>query len=86
MLNPVAFKQKYDQQVGQMLPLVARKLEAHALANNLSSSDMRDIVSQHPGLKKLLIDSGYATPMIGDQANPIAEYLTEPETLGQRWG
>lgn len=86
LLNPVAFKQKYDQQVGQMLPLVARKLEAHALANNLSSSDMRDIVSQHPGLKKLLIDSGYATPMIGDQANPIAEYLTEPETLGQRWG
>ena len=85
LLNPVAFKQKYDQQVGQMLPLVARKLEAHALSNNLGASDMRGIVNQHPGLKKLLIDSGYATPMIGDQPNPIAEYLTEPETLLQQW-
>ena len=48
---------------------------------------MRDLVNQNPGLKDMLSEAGYATPILPDGTpNPISEYLIEPLGVGEQWG
>ena len=94
LLNPIAFKQKYDEQIAMLLPQIVAKLSEHAIDNKYDGTyegqeEMRRLVSANPGLKELLVSAGYGQMTIGQgenaMPNPISDYLRTPETSEEQW-
>ena len=86
LLNPIAYKKKYDESIGLIIPQLAQKVISYAQSNNATPKQMRALIGQNPGLRDLFLNAGYGQAMIGDQANPMYDYLIAPKTVGQQWG
>jgi len=86
LLNPIAFKKAYDEQITQMVPEIAQQMITHQQMTGASDDKMRELIGTTKGLKELLIRTGYGAEMFGEQANPIYPWLTEGKGFfGKAW-
>ena len=84
LLNPIAFKTAYNKQITAMVPEIAQSMMTHQQMTGASNSTMKGLIDSNPGLKKLLIETGYGQEMFGEEFNPIYPWLVDqPGFFGQ---
>ena len=89
LLNPVAYVQKYNEQMKTMAPQLAEKLVNYQLENKLSMKEMQNIVAANPGLTRVLKQFGGVKQGVDPATgivNPVWEMMHPEPTLGQSWG
>ena len=89
LLNPVAYVQKYNEQMKTMAPQLAEKLVNYQLENKLSMKEMQNIVAANPGLTRVLKQFGGVKQGVDPATgivNPVWEMMHPEPSLGQSWG
>ncbi len=89
LLNPVAYVQKYNEQMQTMAPQLAEKLVNYQLENKLSMKEMQNIVAANPGLTRVLKQFGGVKQGVDPATgivNPVWEMMHPEPSLGQSWG
>ena len=87
LLNPVAYLQKYNEQMQTMAPQLAEKLVNYQLENKLSMKEMQKIVAANPGLTRVLKQFGGVKEQdINGIPNPVWEMMHPESSLKESWG
>lgn len=87
LLNPVAYVQKYNEQMKTMAPQLAEKLVNYQLENKLSMKEMQNIVAANPGLTRVLKQFGGVKEQdVNGLPNPVWEMMHPEPSLGESWG
>ena len=55
LMDPIAFKQAYDERMNVMLPTIVQKLKDYQVLNRVSDKNMRKWISGNPSLQRMLI-------------------------------
>lgn len=79
LLNPMTFKQEYDNYMQAYIPSILNNLSSYAIVNNKTKKQMVELLKDKPGLKSLLVRN-----MPADQLASYP-YLTPEKTWGEWW-
>jgi hypothetical protein len=69
LLDPVSFKQQFDQMKSSYMPMIEKKIETHFNMENLSDDEKRDFISKN-NLNAFLLMNADDAGIIKDLANP----------------
>ena len=84
LLDPIAYLSAYKERIGTLVPALSEKLVQYQFDNNLNDEQMRDVISQHTGLEKLLKQY---VPRTDEQGNPNMAYnfIDHKQSVGEDW-
>lgn len=85
MLNPIQFKQQYDQLKSSYMPMIEKKLETHFQINNLTDSEKRKFITGS-NLNSFLLMNASDGGLIKELANPERTWAQWREQQGGALG